>query len=262
MGLVSFDEPFQKLFNQGIITSQHMKMSKSKGNVVNPDDYVNSLGADTVRTYLMFIGPWEQGGDWDDSGIAGLSRWLNRIWALALEGYEQKACGEAEKALAEKELRRTTHQTIRRVSEDMDRMHFNTMLAALMEYSNYLAKAKETGSISQTVWLEAVKSLLLLLAPSAPHFTEELWERLGLAYSIHNQDWPKWDEVLAKDEEIPLLIQVNGKLRDKMMVSPSVTEAAARDLALASPKVQPHLAGKTITQCIYVPGRLINLVAK
>jgi leucyl-tRNA synthetase len=262
MGLVSFDEPFQKLFNQGTITSQHMKMSKSKGNVVNPDDYVNSLGADTVRTYLMFIGPWEQGGDWDDSGIAGLSRWLNRIWALALEDYEQKAVGEAEQAVAEKELRRASHQTIRRVSEDMDRMHFNTMLAALMEYSNYLAKVKETGSVSQTVWLEAVTSLLLLLAPSAPHFTEELWSRLGLVYSIHNQDWPRWDEALARDEEIPLLIQVNGKLRDKMMVSPAVTEAAARELALTSPKVQPHLAGKSLAQCIYVPGRLINLVVK
>ncbi len=275
MGLLDFGEPFLRLFNQGVITCQHQKMSKSKGNVVNPDDYVKVLGADTVRAYLMFVGPWEQGGDWDDSGISGLTRFLNRIWALALEPYnpslplsslpsvgENPPQAESEGVSAARELARVCHQTIKRVSEDMEKLRFNTMLAALMELSNYLNKIKEAGSVSQADWDEALKTLLLLLAPTAPHITEEIWSRLGLPYSIHNQKWPEWDAALAKDEEIPLLIQVNGKLRDKLMVSPSVTEAEAKELALSSPKVQAHTGGKTLAQCIYVPGRLINLVVK
>jgi leucyl-tRNA synthetase len=258
MGLVDFDEPFLRLFNQGTITHDRAKMSKSRGNVINPDDYVNTLGADTVRAYLMFIGPWEQGGDWDDSGISGLSRFLARVWALTLEPY---APGSADETMA-RHLKRVTHQAVRRVTDDMEKLRFNTMLAALMEYSNYLSRVKDAGAVSMGDWQEALKTLLLLLAPTAPHMTEELWSRLGLTYSIHAQPWPKWDAALAKDEEVPLLVQVNGKLRDKLMVAPGLTEELARQTALGSPKVQSHLAGKTIAQCIYVPGRLINLVVK
>ena len=258
MGLLSFDEPFLRLFNQGVITYQHQKMSKSKGNVVNPDDYVKTLGADTVRAYIMFVGPWEQGGDWDDSGIAGLSRFLNRIWSLALEPFQ--ATGPDE--VAENTLKRVIHQTIKRVSDDMEKLRFNTMLAALMEYTNYLSKARDASGVSQNTWNEAVQTLLLLLAPTAPHVAEELWARRGLSYSIHNQSWPKWDEALAQAEQVPLLIQVNGKLRDKILVAPDITEGEARALAMASLKVQAHTEGKETTQCIYVPGRLINLVVK
>ena len=261
IGLVKFNEPFKRLFNQGTIVQEHQKMSKSRGNVVNPDDYVSQLGADTVRAYLMFIGPWEQGGDWDDSGIYGLSRWLGRLWSLALEPYEGVACGsEGEPTM--KDLLRVTHQTIRRVTEDMDRLRFNTMISALMEYSNYLAKVREAGSVLVEDFREAVRTLLRMLAPTAPHIAEEIWSRLGLPYSIHNQPWPKWDEALARDEEIPLLIQVNGKLRDKLMVAPGISEDEARKTAISSCKVQAHIAGKAISQCIYVPGRLINLVVK
>jgi len=258
MGLLSFDEPFTRLFNQGIITCQHQKMSKSRGNVVNPDDYVRTLGADTVRSYIMFIGPWEQGGDWDDSGIAGLSRFLNRVWTLALESYETKNPDEAE----ERALVRLTHQTIKRVSDDMEKLRFNTMLAALMEYTNYLGKAREGGCVSERSWDQAVQALLLMLAPTAPHLTEELWSRRGLPYSIHNQNWPKWDEVLAQAETIPLLVQINGKLRDKLLVTPDITEDEARLMAMASAKIQAYTTDKEIVQCIYVPGRLINLVIK
>ncbi len=258
MGLLPFDEPFLRLFNQGIITCQHQKMSKSKGNVVNPDDYVKTLGADTVRAYIMFIGPWEQGGDWDDSGIAGLSRFLNRVWTLALEQYETKNLDEA----AERSLIHTIHQTIKRVSDDMEKLRFNTMLATLMEYGNYLGKVREAGNVSKRSWDEAVQALLLMLAPTAPHLTEELWARRGLPYSIHNQNWPKWDEALAQAEKIPLLIQVNGKLRDKLLVAPDITEDEARRLAMASAKIQAYTANKEIVQCIYVPGRLINMVIK
>ena len=208
MGLVDFDEPFIKLFNQGTIIYQGDKMSKSRGNVVTPDVYVSEIGADAVRAYLMFIGPWELGGEWSDQGIVGMSRWVNRVWNLVTAGYSEKKVDPD----AEKELSRLIHQTIKRVTNDMERFRFNTMLAALMEFTNYLGKVQEGGTVSVSLWNEAITDLLLLLAPTAPHLTEELWERTGHTYSIHNQPWPKWDEELAKEEEVTLVIQVNGKV--------------------------------------------------
>ncbi len=260
MGLVDFDEPFTRLFNQGTIIAGHQKMSKSRGNVVTPDEYVSELGADAVRAYLMFLGPWEQGGEWDDRGISGVSRWLNRVWNLVLEPYAVKAGALNEKAHTE--LLRTAHQTIRKVTGDLERLHFNTMIAALMEFTNYLAKVKESGQVTDSAWKEAIETLLLLLAPTAPHIAEELWQRTGRQYSIHNQSWPRWDEELAREEEITLVIQINGKLRDRISVPASITEDEAREKALASPKVRAHLEGKKINKVIYVPGRLLNIVAK
>ncbi|MBA7634599.1 Leucine--tRNA ligase [subsurface metagenome] len=273
MGLVSFDEPFKRLFNQGIIVAEKQKMSKSRGNVITPDAYVSELGADAVRAYLMFIGPWEQGGEWDDSGLSGLSRWLNRVWRLVLEKYEQKipdlalrrmAGEQVDKEIekAQRELSRISHQTIKKVTQDLERMRFNTMLAALMEFTNYLTKVKEAGSVSLPAWQQATESLLLLLAPTAPHLTEELWQRTGRDYSIHNQPWPSWDEELAQDEQITLVIQVNGKLRDRLTLPASVTEAEAKKLALDSQRVKTHLMAKEITKIIYVPKKLINLVVR
>ena len=260
MGLVDFDEPFKRLFNQGIIIAQKQKMSKSRGNVVTPDAYVKDLGADAVRAYIMFIGPWEQGGEWDDSSISGISRWLNRLWQLVLKPYRARAGADDEKKL--RELNRVTHQTIKKVTRDLETMRFNTMIAALMEFTNYLAKAKETGAVSQQAWQEAIKTLLLLLAPTAPHLCEELWQQTGRRYSIHNHSWPSWDEELAKDEEVTLVIQVNGKLRDRVIVPASITEAEARKAALESERVKAHTDGKEIVRVIYVPGRLINLVVR
>jgi leucyl-tRNA synthetase len=161
-----------------------------------------------------------------------------------------------------KDLLRVTHQTIRRVTEDMDRLRFNTMISALMEYSNYLAKIREAGSVPVEDFREAVRTLLRMLAPTAPHFTEEVWSRLGYEYSIHNQRWPEWDEKLARDEEIPLVVQVNGKVRDKLMVPAAINEDEAKKAALESPKVQAHIAGKSVAQVIYVPGRLVNVVMR
>ncbi|MCL2679004.1 MAG: leucine--tRNA ligase [Dehalococcoidia bacterium] len=260
MGRLDFGEPFLRLFNQGTITHDHQKMSKSKGNVVNPDKYVSAMGADTVRAYLMFIGPWEQGGDWDDSGIYGLARWLGRIWSLALEPYEGGACGG--EGLSPKDLSRVTHQTIRRVTGDMEKLRFNTMIAALMEFSNFLGKVRENGSVPVEDYREAVRVLLKLLAPTAPHFAEEVWARLGYAYSIHNQKWPEWDAALVEDEEIPLVVQVNGKLRDRLMVAANIDEASAKKLAQESEKVMVYTAGKTVIQVVYVPGKLVNIVVK
>ena len=260
MGLVDFDEPFTRLFNQGIIIAERQKMSKSRGNVITPDEYVSGLGADAVRAYLMFVAPWEQGGEWNDSGISGVSRWLNRVWKLVLDGY---SCGDLiARIKTERELSRITHQTIRKVTEDLEKIQFNTMIAALMEFTNYLVRVKETGSVTPSAWKEAMKTLMLLLAPTAPHLAEELWQRTGHDYSIHNQSWPRWDEALAKEEEITLVVQVNGKLRDRLAMSASVTEAEAKQKVLERQRVKAYLEGKEIINTIYVPGRLVNLVVK
>ena len=259
MGLVDFGEPFTRLFNQGIIIAEKQKMSKSRGNVITPDEYVSELGADAVRAYLMFVAPWEQGGEWDDSGISGISRWLKRVWKLVLEPY--KANPQVEEK-AHRNLQRITHQTIKKVTEDMERLRFNTMIAALMEFTNYLAKVKEDGAVSKSAWGESVDVLLLLLAPTTPHLVEELWEGTGHSYSIHNQRWPSWDKELAKDEEITLVVQINGKLRDRISVSASITEADAKQVALEREKIKTYLEGKNIVNIIYVPGRLVNLVVK
>jgi len=256
MGLVDFDEPFTRLFNQGTIIYRGGKMSKSKGNVIAPDEYVAELGADAVRGYLMFVGPWEQGGEWSDSGIIGISRWLNRVWSLVETSY---ASGTT-KPEAEKELRHIIHKTIKRVSEDLERFHFNTMLASLMEFTNYLSKVKEARQISDSLWQEAIGYLLLLLAPTAPHLAEELWTRMGHPYSIHNQSWPKFDAELAKEEEITLVIQINGKLRDKLVVPASITENEAKELALGRERVKTYTDGKKVSNVIYVPKRVVNIV--
>jgi leucyl-tRNA synthetase len=256
MGLVDFGEPFIKLFNQGTIIYQGDKMSKSRGNVVTPDVYVSEIGADAVRAYLMFIGPWELGGEWSDQGIVGMSRWVNRVWNLVTAGYAEKTVGTD----VEKELNRFIHKTIKKVTNDMERFRFNTMLAALMEFTNYLGKVQDGGTVSNSLWNEAITSLLLLLAPTAPHLTEELWERTGHSYSIYNQPWPKWDEELAKEEEVTLVIQVNGKVRDKVTVPVSITEAEAKELALSSERVKAYLKDKEAAKIIYVPQRLVNIV--
>jgi leucyl-tRNA synthetase len=264
MKLVNFDEPFSRLFNQGIIIAAKQKMSKSRGNVITPDEYVSELGADAVRAYLMFIGPWEQGGEWDDSGISGISRWLNRLWKLMLAVYSREITDATSGTSVEasRELRRITHQTIRKVTQDLEKMRFNTMLAALMEFTNYLMKENERRKVPHKALKESIDSLLLLLAPTAPHLTEELWQRTGHSYSIHNQSWPKWDEALAKDEEITLVVQINGKLRDRITVPASITEDEARKLVLERPRVKTYVEGKKIAKLIYVPGRLVNLVVR
>jgi len=207
----------------------------------------------------MFVAPWEQGGEWDDSGISGISRWQKRLRILVLDPY--KANPQVEEK-AHRNLQRITHQTIKKVTEDMERLRFNTMIAALMEFTNYLAKVKEDGAVSKSAWEKSLDVLLLLLAPTAPHLAEELWERAGHSYSIHNQSWPQWDKELAKDEEITLVVQVNGKLRDRILVPASITEADAKQVALEREKIKAYLEGKNIVNIIYVPGRLVNLVVK
>jgi leucyl-tRNA synthetase len=259
IGLIDFGEPATRLFNQGtILGPDGEKMSKSRGNVVNPDDYVNTLGADTFRCYLMFIGPWSEGGPYRPEGIEGISRWLNRVWSLVLE---PPAFGTGDEE-ATRELQRQQHRTIKAVSEDQDDFRFNTMLARLMEYTNYLGRVKEAGNVGRTAWSDAIRTLLLLMAPAAPHIAEELWERIGGPYSVHTQAWPEWDESLAAAETYTLVVQVNGKLRDRFDVPVDTTEAQARELVFASAKVKAHTQGRTIERVLFVPRRLINIVLR
>ena len=264
MGLVDFDEPFTKLFNQGIIIAEKQKMSKSRGNVITPDDYISEMGADAVRAYLMFVAPWEQGGEWNDSGLSGVSRWLNRVWNLVPGGYRQdEKTGTEARQKAERELSRLTHQTIKKVTEDLEEIHLNTMISTLMELTNYLTRVKETQAVAASAWEESLDILLRLMAPTTPHLSEELWQKTGREYSIHNQRWPEWDEELAKDEEITLVVQVNGKLRDRITVPASITEAELPSLLQERAKrANDFLKDKKILKRIYVPGRLVNFVVQ
>ncbi len=255
MGIVEIDEPFSRLYNQGIIVKDGAKMSKSRGNVVNPDEWVDKLGADAVRLYLMFLGPWDRGGDWDDSGILGHSRWLNRAWQLVTG--EQATTSD--RAGAER-IQRITHQMIRKVTADLESFRFNTALAAMMECTNALGKERDGGPVDGEAWHEAIESLVLCLAPLAPHIGEELWQRLGRPYSVHQQTWPEWDPEIARDQSVTLVVQVNGKLRDRIEIEPGLDEAAALALAEASDNVRSHIEGKTTRKVIFVPDKLLNLV--
>ena len=260
MGLVDFDEPFLRLFNQGVILgADHEKMSKSRGNVVNPDDVVGLMGADAVRCFLMFIGPWDQGGPWSDVGINGVARWLNRVWGLMERNPQDLAAADADPQ-AVRDTLRILHQTVRKCYNDLDKFKFNTAIAALMELANHLSKVWAEGSVDPETWRECVEKFLLMLAPIAPHIAEELWERAGHSYSIHQQRFPEWDDGLAAADTITLVVQVNGRVRDRIEAPADIDEPAARELALSSVKVQPYTEGKTVNKAIYVPGRLVNVV--
>ena len=260
MGLVEYDEPFLRLFNQGVILgADHDKMSKSKGNVVNPDDFVGTLGADAVRCFLMFIGPWDQGGPWSDVGINGTARWLNRVWDIVARDASSLDTA-ATNAEMVRDTNRLLHQTVRKCHSDLDRFRFNTAIAALMELTNHLNKVWADSSVDSKTWDGCTEKLLLMLAPMAPHMTEELWEMKGHPYSIHQQDFPTWDDDSAAEDVITLVLQVNGKVRDKIEVSANIEEPEAQALAMASPKIQGFVAGKSAVKSVYVPGRLINVV--
>ncbi len=272
LGLVAFGEPMLRLFNQGVILGEDgEKMSKSRGNVVNPDDFVRAVGADTVRAYLMFIGPWEGGGPWNSRGIDGVHRFLHRVWNLVVgtegnAGTREPGKGDAEPGsrtadsdLAQ--LRHWTHRTIKKVTEDLEGFHFNTALAALMEFTNYLYRVRSRHA-GTPAWREAIRALVLMLAPMTPHIAEELWERLGEPYSVHTQSWPAYDPELARAATITLVLQVDGKVRDRVEVPADLTEAQARELALSNEKVRRFLDGREVADVIVVPGRLVNVVTR
>jgi leucyl-tRNA synthetase len=263
MGLVDFDEPFLQLRNQGIILGEDAeKMSKSRGNVAAPDDLVRRYGADTMRAYLMFFARWDQGAPWSSTGIEGVHRWLFRVWKVATERRPTSPPQEKRptSASAERDLQRKLHQTIKSVTDDLENFSFNTVISGLMELTNSLSQARKDGFSDSEIYQETVDSLLKLAAPIAPHVTEELWSLRGHDYSIHTQPWPQADAALAAEDEITLVIQVNGKVRDKIQAPADIDEDGARELALASESVQRFLEGEP-RKVIYVPGRLVNVVA-
>jgi len=261
MGITRGSEPMLQLRNQGIILAEDSeKMSKSRGNVVAPDDLVKKLGADTVRAYLMFFARWSQGAPWNSQGIEGTHRWINRVWALFTQPPKDVSTPAGEHA--ERELARATHQTIHRVTRDFEEFEFNTVISALMEFTNLLYKFRETSLYGTPVWEAAAENLLLLMSPVATHLSEELWHRRkgpGAA-SIHLQGWPTFDPALAAEDEVTVVVQVNGKVRERLQLPVGTGEAEVRRLALASDAVKKWLEGKEPRHVIYVPDKLINLV--
>ena len=257
---LSFEEPFRKLTNQGIILgTDGLKMSKRRGNVVNPDEQVASYGADSLRLYLMFMGPYDQGGPYSLGGIAGTRRFLDRVWTLAGEFLDAKpgAIGHVD----ETALASITHQTIKKVTKDLEKLNFNTAIAAMMSLTNELYKFKASQPLIQTPALSsALETLILLLAPFAPHFAEELWREFGHEGSVHVSKWPIWDEELVVEDQITLAVQINGKVRAEIVVSSDIDEAGAVEAAKADPKIADLISGKKIKKEIYVSGRLVSLV--
>jgi len=268
MGLVEFGEPFLRLYNQGVILAEdHHRMSKSRGNVVNPDDYVDVLGADSVRCFVMFLGPWDQGGPWSASGINGVARWLNRVWEICQHDPSSKPAQNPDDnefwESWNRMVTRRLHETVKKVYKDLDQFKFNTAIAALMEYTNHLNRVWEAEEgVNDGLWKECIEKLLLMLAPFAPHLAEELWERTSHPYSIHSQSFPKWDDGLAAEEEITLVVQVNGRLRDRLQVPADIAEEEAIRVALASPRVQSYINDKRVDRTIFVPGKLVNVVVR
>jgi leucyl-tRNA synthetase len=259
MGIVEIDEPMKRLFSQGqILGPDGQRMSKSRGNVIAPDTQVDKWGADTFRAYLMFLGPWDQGGPYDPTGITGVHRWLNRVWNVVIGDTAMSSLPDATET---RELRRWTHKTLAKVGDDIEHFRFNTMLAALMEMTNHMTRLRESGApVDAGAWREAREMLALMMAPATPHIAEELWERLGKPYSIHNEPWPQSDASLATADEVEIAVQVNGKLRDRLRLPLDADEATARDRAMASASVAAHIAGKEIVRVIYVANRLLNIV--
>ena len=262
LGYVPFVEPFQRLRNQGTILAPDGKerMSKSKGNVVTPDQVVVEYGADALRAYEMFISDFEQTTPWSTQGLGGTFRWLRKSWDLLLAPSDRPAA-DAMTEQPDRELRRKMHKTIRKVSADLEGFRFNTVISALMEFTNALHDAQRQA-VSDAAFDEARDALLIMLAPVAPFMAEEIWARKGRPYSIHQQKWLQYDAKMAADEMIVLPVQVSGKLRDRIELPVGVSEAEAKDAALKSPNVQRHLEGKTPLKVIYVPGKMVSIVVK
>ena len=245
MGHIGFDEPFTRFRAHGLIVREGAKMSKSKGNVVNPDEYIDAWGADAFRTYLMFLGPYEEGGDFRDKGISGVKRFLDRLW---------KSVHDADRsAPADAGVRRKLHQTIRKVSEDIPKLSYNTAIAAMMEYMNAMRAGERTPR------LEEVKPLVQLVSPFAPHIAEELWSVLGEPKSVFDSGWPGYDASLVEDERITMAVQVGGRTRGTVKVSKAATQDEAMAAVMADPALARFIAS-TPKRVVFVPGRLINIM--
>jgi leucyl-tRNA synthetase len=266
MGLVHLEEPFERLFNQGMITSLNPstgkieKMSKSRGNTVSPDELIARYGADTVRLYTLFIGPPEKESEWSEDGVTGAFRFLNRVHDLCERVRELPAGGDP--GPRDTPLARRTHATIERVTRDAAAFHFHTAVAALMEFQRGISDALETREETPAALRDAVRTLLQLLHPVAPHLTDEMWERLGEKGFMVESRWPVFDPALATSTEVTLVVQVNGKVRGKLSVARGATESEAMERARQDEKIRSWTEGKQITRTVFVPDRLLNLVVR
>lgn len=247
LGLIDFEEPFSKFRAHGLLIKEGAKMSKSKGNVVNPDEYIKEYGADTLRTYLMFIGPFSEGGDFQDRAINGIYHFMQRVWSL-----QERVSSEVKPSAKDMSM---MHRTILKVGSDIENIKYNTAVASIMEWLNYLSKR---DNISQ----EEYKTYLLLLAPFAPHITEELWSNLGEGYSIHKQSWPEFDTKYLKEDRVSIAVQVSGKVRDILVISNDIVsdKETVEKMAKESEKVARFLDGKSVKKVVYIPGRIISFV--
>ena len=257
MQITEGSEPMIQLRNQGMVLGEdHEKMSKSRGNVTAPDDLVQRYGADAVRSYLIFFAKWDMGAPWNRTGIEGTYRWLKRVWALFTEPVGKPSASPE----TLKVLRRKVHQTLKQVTRDFEQFEFNTIISGLMELLNEMYKAREAGAAGSPEWVEAVDIYLRMLAPVCPHIAEELWEIIGKPYSIHTQPWPKVDEAATREDEITIPVQVNGKLRDRLVFPANATEAEIKSAALASETVRKHLEGREPKKVIVVGKKLVSIV--
>ncbi len=263
LGLVPTPEPFKRMmYNAYIMAPDGEKMSKSKGNVIDPVEIMDSgYGADSLRLYEMFIAPYDQDAPWDTRGVPGMYRFLNRVWNLTGE-YLEVSDGKVDES-TQKEIQRITHSVVKKVTEDIEDEKFNTAVSSMMEAVNALYKIKEsTPVVKNKVWRESIESLLTVLAPFAPHLTEELWHQMGHESTIHKDNWPIWDESLIAKDVITIAVQVNGKLRGEIEVSADMPEEEVKMAALAHERVASYVAEKEPTRVIYVPGRLVSVVVK
>jgi leucyl-tRNA synthetase len=243
-------------------------MSKSRGNVITPDEIVESHGADALRIYEMFMAPFDQDIAWSQVGIVGARRFLNRVWWLVAETYAGGEgaggvnAGDVNAVSEDLELLRLTHKTIRRVEERIETFRFNTMVSFLMEFVNFLADRQQAGEWRSATFHQALDTLMLLLAPSAPYIADELWSRTGHDGSIHQQAWPRWEAELVQDELIQLAIQVDGRLRDLLELEIDAAEEDVRQAAMNKERVRQALAGRRLDRIVYIPGKILNIVTK
>lgn len=266
-GLVDVREPFQRLLTQGMVLKDGTKMSKSKGNVVSPEEIINKYGADTARLFILFAAPPERDLEWSDQGVEGCYRFLNRVWRLVYNYVKdeniKKAEAKAELTKDDKDLRRLLHGSIKKVSEDIgERFTFNTGVSAIMELVNGLYHYRDKAEQDPALLKDAIDSLLILLAPFAPHISEELWHALGHQTSVHTQAWPEYDEEALVAEEVEVVLQINGKVRDRLKVAANLSREELEKTVLAMEKAQQNMQGKQVVKVITVPGKLVNIVVK
>ena len=268
LGIIDVSEPFINLLTQGMVIKDGAKMSKSKGNVIDPDYLISRYGSDTSRLFSLFAAPPEKDLDWSDKGVDGAYRFLNRVWSVvqkhrdALRKTAPVAAGADELSVNARAVLRKAHQTIRKVTADIEKdYHFNTAIAAMMELVNELVGFEPHHDKETQVLTFAVENLLLLLSPFTPHIAEELWSQLGHKKNASEMDWPVWDEELARDEEIELVIQINGKLRGKLLIPAGLPEDDLKERALKDSKVAELIGGQSIKKVIVIKGRLVNIVA-